>query len=102
MLTALRTAHRTALEHAGESKHTVSSNGSASAEVHASKPFNEAQRLSTEIDDLGVLLRDPDTGLVDFPSSREGQDIFLCWRLGENRIGFWHPRDTGFIGRLPI
>jgi hypothetical protein len=102
LLTALRTAHRAALEHAGESQHAVSSNGSAAAAVHASKPFNEAQRLSSEIDDLGVLLRDPETGLVDFPSLREGQEIYLCWRLGEHRIGYWHPRDTGFIGRLPI
>jgi hypothetical protein len=103
LLVALRTAHRAALAQGAEQEpHQLSSNGSASAAMKASGPFHDAQRLSTEIDRLGVILRDPDTGLVDFPSEREGTPIYLCWRLGEDRIGFWHPRDTGFMGRLPL
>ena len=82
--------------------HPVSSNGSASAAMKASGPFHDAQRLSAEIEGLGVILRDPDTGLVDFAAVREGEPIYLCWRLGEERIGYWHPRDTGFMGRLPL
>ena len=48
------------------------------------------------------ILRDPDSGLVDFASERDGEQIYLCWRLGEERIAFWHPRDTGFMGRRPL
>jgi hypothetical protein len=103
LLTDLRTAHRAAARQGGESvSHAVSTNGSAAAAVKASGPFLEAQRLSGEVEALGVILRDPETGLVDFASVRDGDQIYLCWRLGEARIGFWHPRDTGFMGRLPL
>jgi hypothetical protein len=51
---------------------------------------------------LGVILRDPETGLIDFPARREGHDAFLCWRLGEERVMFWHSTDTGFGGRKPL
>jgi hypothetical protein len=103
LLTALRHAHRAALNEAVEPEHgPVSSNGSAAAAMTASGPFNEARRLAADIDQLGVILRDPDTGLVDFASVRDGSPVYLCWRLGEDRIGFWHPRDTGFMGRLPL
>jgi len=80
----------------------VSSNGSASAAIKASGPFHDAQRLTAEVEALGVIVRDPETGLVDFAAVREGKPIYLCWRLGEDRIGFWHPRDTGFMGRQPL
>src|SRR5580658_3347186 len=103
LLIALRNAHRAALAVGGEQEHPpLSSNGSASAAMKASGPFHDAQRLSAEIESLGVILRDPDTGLVDFASVREETPIYLCWRLGEERIGFWHPRDTGYMGRLPL
>jgi hypothetical protein len=61
--------------------------------------------LRTELERLAeqdILLRDPETGLVDFPAEREGQRVFLCWRLGEERVGHWHPLDTGFSGRRPL
>jgi hypothetical protein len=51
---------------------------------------------------LGVILRDPETGLIDFPARREGREGFLCWRLGEERVMFWHSTDTGFGGRKPL
>ncbi len=51
---------------------------------------------------LGALLRDLQTGLVDFHALREGRLVFLCWRLGEEAIGYWHEIDTGVVGRRPI
>jgi hypothetical protein len=103
LLTALRTAQVAAVEQAGEhGRHTTSTNGSAAAAVTASGPFLDVQRLAGEVESLGVILRDPDTGLVDFASVRDGEQIYLCWRLGEDRIEFWHPRDTGFMGRQPL
>ena len=50
----------------------------------------------------GVLLRDLQTGLVDFHALRDGRLVFLCWRLGEEAIGYWHEIDNGFAGRRPI
>jgi hypothetical protein len=51
---------------------------------------------------FGCELKDPDTGLIDFLSLRNGQAVYLCWRLGEERIAFWHHLHTGFAGRQPL
>jgi hypothetical protein len=58
----------------------------------------DLEELSAE----GIILRDADTGLVDFPFRREGRTVYLCWRLDESRIGFWHESGAGFGGRRPI
>ena len=55
-----------------------------------------------EIQALGAVVKDLELGLVDFPSLRDGEEVFLCWRVGEDEIGFWHPVDEGFAGRRPL
>src|SRR3954447_3680771 len=55
-----------------------------------------------EIQELGVLVKDLDTGLVDFPAKRDGEDVLLCWLLGEDEVAFWHRLDDGFAGRQPL
>jgi hypothetical protein len=65
--------------------------------------FYEA--LSDEIDhvrDLGGDVKDVETGLIDFPSLRRGEEILLCWRLGEKKLGYWHTAESGFAGRRPV
>lgn len=58
---------------------------------------------TTELDALGVQLKDYARGLIDFPSLRDGRVILLCWLLGEgDRIAWWHEMDAGFAGRQPI
>ena len=52
--------------------------------------------------ELGGEVKDMDTGLVDFPGKRGDDEILLCWRLGEQRLGFWHTPEAGFAGRRPI
>jgi hypothetical protein len=47
-------------------------------------------------------VKDPDTGLVDFPARLAGAEAFLCWRLGEDEIDHWHGIDEGFSGRKPL
>lgn len=54
------------------------------------------------IQDMGCLIKDLDTGLVDFPTLYRGQEVLLCWKLGEAEIGWWHGMDDGFAGRKPI
>ena len=76
-------------------------------EVHGTQ--REAQRLTeelsklmTKINDLGCEIKDIEQGLVDFPSLREGREVYLCWRLGEQEVAFWHELDAGFSGRQPL
>jgi hypothetical protein len=54
------------------------------------------------LEELGVLVRDLDRGIVDFPSVRGGREIYLCWHLGETGIGHWHELESGFAGRRPL
>ena len=54
------------------------------------------------IAELDVIVKDLESGLVDFPALRNGRDIYLCWRLGEDHIGWWHEVDSGFAGRQPL
>jgi hypothetical protein len=54
------------------------------------------------LDEAGVVVKDVDAGLVDFPSRRDGQDVFLCWQVGERELAWWHGVDEGFAGRKPI
>ncbi len=55
-----------------------------------------------ELQELGVELKDYVSGLVDFPAIINGQEVYLCWKLGEDGIGYWHHLDTGFSGRQPL
>lgn len=54
------------------------------------------------IHDRGILIKSIEDGLVDFPSMREGHEIYLCWRVGEPEIQYWHEVDTGFASREPL
>jgi hypothetical protein len=63
------------------------------------------EALSDDIEQvraLGGEIKDLESGLVDFPSRRGGEEILLCWKLGEKNIRFWHPVDGGFASRRPI
>ncbi len=63
---------------------------------------DEFGRITAEIENLGVVVRDPATGLVDFPAERGGEPVFLCWRVEEDAVGHWHDRDSGYMGRQPL
>ena len=59
-------------------------------------------RCVNAIHERGAIVKSPDDGLVDFPAQREGEEILLCWRLGEAEVAYWHPLEEGFAGRKPI
>jgi hypothetical protein len=59
-------------------------------------------RCVEELQALGVLVKDPDRGLVDFPSLRAGEEVLLCWHVGEEEVAYWHGLEEGFAGRKPI
>lgn len=56
----------------------------------------------TQIDEWGITLREISTGLIDFPALANGRPIWLCWRLGEGDIEWWHETNVGFDGRQPL
>jgi hypothetical protein len=62
----------------------------------------EFERLVDEVDATGVVLRDLDMGLVDFPARARGLPIFFCWRAGEAHVAYWHGPTEGYAGRKPI
>ena len=62
----------------------------------------QLRRAMGRVTEIGCEVKDPDAGLVDFYADRGGKTVFLCWRRGETRIGFWHTLEDGFAGRRPI
>jgi hypothetical protein len=58
--------------------------------------------LVEEIESLGAEVKDLELGLVDFPAERDGETVLLCWRVGEEEIGYWHGLEEGFAGRRPL
>jgi hypothetical protein len=54
------------------------------------------------LDEAGVQVKSLEEGLLDFPSVRDGQDVLLCWQVGEEKVAFWHGLDEGFAGRKPL
>ncbi|HEX3033992.1 MAG TPA: DUF2203 domain-containing protein [Thermodesulfobacteriota bacterium] len=64
--------------------------------------LNEFYSCLNSITEIGCILKDIDLGLLDFPSVRGGREVYLCWKLGEDRVRFWHELDTGFAGRKPL
>jgi hypothetical protein len=77
----------------------------AAAEAWKSQRESGAQTLKStlgRIEDLGVLVKDLDVGLIDFPTLYRGEEVYLCWRMDEADIDFWHRTQEGFAGRKLI
>ncbi|MFN3653860.1 MAG: DUF2203 domain-containing protein [Candidatus Nitrosotenuis sp.] len=59
-------------------------------------------QLVEDLESTGVVLKSLEEGLLDFPSKRFNEDVWLCWKEGEKEIKFWHEKDVGFMGRKPL
>ncbi len=64
--------------------------------------FEKLDALVHRIQDTGILIKDINIGLMDFPALRDGREVYLCWQYGEADIAFWHEVDAGYAGRQPI
>ena len=101
-LPRLREARRTLIASSRRITEAVAADGGG---VEGSDGFRAQVSLKAEVTALaeaGILLRDPEAGLVDFPSEREGRVVYLCWRLGEDHVAWFHETDTGFSARQPL
>ena len=77
-------------------------NGGGEPGKVVSEAFLELRAALTELQEMDVVLRDLDRGLVDFPALRDGREVYLCWEEGEQEIEFWHDPEAGFGGRKPL
>ena len=76
--------------------------GFSKAGVEYVESVSHLMFLIHQIKELGVLLKDAEKGLCDFPYMRLGKVVYLCWQLGEDRIEYWHDIESGFAGREPL
>lgn len=77
-------------------------NGGGSAGRQVGEAFLRVRGVLTQLNDHGIVIRDIDRGLIDFPAIRDGEEVYLCWHLGEDGITAWHGLDEGFAGRQPL
>lgn len=87
----------------------IGGNGAGYAAGDLNQAQDELQGLAElaaacvdELQQLGVQVKDVDSGLLDFPSLRHGEPVLLCWQVGEDEVAWWHTLDGGFAGRRPI
>ena len=64
--------------------------------------FGRLDELVHKVLATGVQVKDINTGLLDFPAWRQDHEVYLCWKHGEDKIGFWHEVEAGYAGRRPI
>jgi hypothetical protein len=72
------------------------------AEADLEKDHDQLREYVRELQELGVEPKDPLVGLVDFPCLLDGRVVYLCWKLDEPRIDYWHEIEAGFAGRQPL
>jgi hypothetical protein len=78
------------------------SNGGGEEGRQVGVAFLEVRRLLETIEQSGIVLRDIDRGLIDFPAVLDDQEVYLCWELGEEKVAYWHDLDAGYGGREPL
>jgi hypothetical protein len=77
-------------------------NGGSQAASKIVEEFGRLDALVHQIQDTGALFKDINLGLLDFPALREGHEVYLCWKYGEEDIAFWHEIEVGYAGRKSV
>ena len=77
-------------------------NGGSSARERWSRILARVRELIDRLEEWEIELRDLESGLVDLPAEVNGEDVFLCWKLGEPEVAHWHGPEDGFQGRRPL
>src|SRR5579859_3700674 len=105
-MVAHRRAHIEALARQEELEERIKGNGGgippstlADAAEEVEREARALAKAIDEIDEHGAQVKDLDEGLIDFPALRDSETVLLCWKLGEDEIGYWHRVEDGFAGR---
>ena len=77
-------------------------NGGGEPGAQVGEAFLQVRRLLAALQEQGIVIRDIDRGLIDFPTLIDGREVFLCWELGEDSVDWWHGPEEGFSGRQPL
>jgi len=108
-LVVVRARMRELVAEQGKAVTEIGGNGAGYAAGDLNAAQGELEQLAAELaaavaelDALGVVLKDPDAGLLDFPGMRNGEEVELCWHVGEDAVLHWHPLEAGYRGRKPI
>ena len=107
ILAKIQRAHRRLSQYRDDARKAAEAaeqgGGGIEAGVAYAGVLTELTTQMSELDTLGVQLKDFERGLVDFPSLRDGRVVLLCWQLGEgDELEWWHDVDAGFAGRTPL
>jgi hypothetical protein len=108
-LVAHRRKLREAQERRAELMRRIASNGGAldarqvaTLDAQVKREGQALARTVARIQELGVLVKDLDRGLIDFPALRGEEEVLLCWQVGEDEVNYWHGLEDGFAGRRPL
>jgi hypothetical protein len=77
-------------------------NGGGEPGRQVGEAFLEVRRLLGTLEEAGIVVRDIDRGLIDFPAIRDGDEVYLCWELGEDAVEHWHDMESGYRGRQQL
>ena len=77
-------------------------NGGGEPGQVVSEGFLDLRAALSELEQMDIVLRDAERGLVDFPALRDGREVYLCWLEEEDEIGYWHELEAGYAGRQPL
>jgi hypothetical protein len=101
-LDAIRQARHQVLEGAEPFRGRAATNGGGEQRPEYWQAMSTLREELEGLIALGIVLRDAESGLVDFPARMDGREVFLCWRPDEDRVGYWHGPESGFAGRRPL
>jgi hypothetical protein len=108
-LVAVRARMRELVSEQGKHVTAIGGNGAGYAasdlgttQAELAELAERAAAIVAELDGLGVVVKDLDLGLLDFPALRDGEEVELCWQVGEDAVAYWHPLEAGYRGRKPI
>jgi hypothetical protein len=109
LLVAVRTRMRELVETQSRLVTAIGGNGGGYAATDLNVAQAELEQLDAQaaslieqLDELGIVVKDLDLGLLDFPALRDGEEVELCWQVGEPSVEHWHPVEAGFAGRKRI
>jgi hypothetical protein len=74
----------------------------AAAQTRLDQSVGRLEDYVEELTEIGCELKDYQVGLIDFVGRHDSRDVYLCWKLGEETIGYWHEINTGYAGRQPV
>ena len=94
--------HGLVLKYQGELERLTSSKDPSATQSRLDDAVNHLEDYVDELTDVGCELKDYQVGLIDFVGRHQRRDVYLCWKLGEERIGYWHEINAGYAGRQPI